>query len=81
MLDAIETFANETSGDEAALRAQIETAGVDVLGVPSADVAVNSWERQNIRYVSAQDARSDLAQFAEIFGIEVDLDALLMEAQ
>lgn len=81
VLDAIETFVNETSGDEAALRAQIETAGVDVLGVPSADVAVNSWDRQNIRYVSAQDARSDLAQFAEIFGIEVDLDAMLMEAQ
>ncbi|MFR9256976.1 MAG: hypothetical protein ACLVJ6_16585 [Merdibacter sp.] len=77
VLDAIETFANETSSDEEALRAQIEAAGVDTLGVPSADIAVNSWSRQNIRYVDAQSARGDLEQFASIFGIDADLDALL----
>ena len=81
VLDAIETFANETSSDEEALRAQIEAAGVDTLGVPSADIAVNSWSRQNIRYVDAQSARGDLEQFASIFGIDADLDALLTKGE
>ena len=79
MLEQIETFANETSSDSDALSEKIEAVGADVLGVPSAAVALNSWERQNIRYVSAQDAKADLAQFAEIFGIDVDLDTLLVE--
>ena len=79
VLEQIETFANETSSDSDALSEKIEAVGADVLGVPSAAVALNSWERQNIRYVSAQDAKADLAQFAEIFGIDVDLDTLLVE--
>ena len=53
----------------------------DTLGVPSADIAVNSWSRQNIRYVDAQSARGDLEQFASIFGIDADLDALLTKGE
>ncbi len=79
VLHAIETFANETGNEEEALREAVEAAGVDVLGVPSADVAVRSWPRQNIRYVDAQSAKADLVQFAEIFNIDVDIETLLVE--
>lgn len=77
VLKAIETFANETSSDQSALKAKIEEVGVDQLGVPNAEVAVKSWTRQNIRYVDASQAKQDLQKFADIFGISVDLDALI----
>lgn len=77
VLKAIETFANETSSDQSALKAKIEEVGVDQLGVPNAEVAVKSWTRQNIRYVDASQAKQDLQKFADIFGISVDLDTLI----
>ncbi len=79
VLEAIKTFANETSSDSEALTQAIETLGVEALGIPSVEVAVNSWQRQNIRYVDAQEAKEDLAQFAKIFNIDVDLDQLLVK--
>lgn len=79
LLEAIETFANETSSDESKLRARIEQTGADTLGVPNADVAIRSWKRQNIRYVKATEAKEELKQFADVFGIDVDIDALLVE--
>lgn len=79
VLKAIETFANETSSDQTALKAKIEEVGVDQLGVPNAEVAVKSWDRQNIRYVDASQAKQDLQKFADIFDISVDLDTLIAE--
>ena len=79
VLKAIETFANETSSDSEQLTDAINSVGVDKLGIPNVNVAVKSWSRQNIRYVSAQDAKEDLAQFAKIFNIDVDLDTLLVK--
>ncbi len=79
VLEAIETFANDTSNDSEKLSDAIESFGADALGIPSAAIAVKSWERQNIRYVDAKDAKEDLEQFAKIFNLEVDLDALLVK--
>lgn len=71
-LTKIETFLNEEASDQEALTTLIETAGVENLGVPNAKIAVASWERQNLHYVKANDAKTEIMEFLKLFNITFD---------
>lgn len=59
----------ETS-DEEAIQEKIETATVESLGLPNAQIAVKTWAQQNIKYVEGKDAKQDIVDFLQVFGME-----------
>lgn len=69
-------FLDEGAANQEQLIAQIEKIGVDELGVPNAKLAVASWERQNLRYVRAEDAKQEISEFLRLFDIVFDEDML-----
>lgn len=60
----------ETELSENDMKEIIETVGVDKLGVPSAEIAVNTYAKQNIRYEEASDVKNQIEEFLNLFKIE-----------
>lgn len=70
-LDAIETGiqAFDENADVASIEKAIDQVGAETLGVPSAQIATNTWEAQNIRYMRAADCKDYIEQFLSLFSI------------
>ncbi|MBR3693189.1 MAG: hypothetical protein IKL88_01555 [Erysipelotrichales bacterium] len=72
---ALETYLNHLSTSTTAeidlLTSSIETIGPQELGVPSTALAVNTYSRQNIRYVDAREVQTEIVEFLSIFHIDV----------
>ncbi len=66
------------NADPETLRSKIETLTPEYLGVPSADMAIKTYPRQNIRFVLAKDATADIKAFLEIFNISFE-DSFLIK--
>lgn len=49
----------------------IDKVGVDKLGVPNAEIAVNTYSKQNIRYEAASDVKDQIEEFLNLFNIEL----------
>ena len=61
-------FANETAPkDSDKIKAQVEAATVEKLGIPNAEIAVKTWERQNIHIKKATDVKTDIETFLKQF--------------
>lgn len=76
VLDGIKTFLN--SVDDEAISAAIEAVGADKLGIPNAELAVKTWEAQNINFVSGKDAKKDIEAFLKVFNMELP-EGLIVE--
>ena len=59
----------ELSKDE--MKEIIDKVGVDKLGVPNAEIAVNTYEKQNIRFESASAVEDQIMEFLNLFHIEL----------
>jgi len=59
----------ELSEDE--MKEIIDKVGVDKLGVPNAEIAVNTYAKQNIRYEAASDVKDQIEEFLNLFNIEL----------
>lgn len=71
-IETASKFANETAvSDTAEITKQIELASVEKLGIPNAEIAVKTWERQNIHIKKAVDVKTDVETFLKQFKIEV----------
>lgn len=55
---------------------EIDNAGAEKIGVPNPQIAVKSWERQNIRYVPASQAKNDIETFLKQLGMEIPAGSL-----
>ena len=72
-LSSLDTFTN--NGYEG-LKEGIENVGVDTLGLPSVDIAVNTIERQNLHYKSATECLDEINTFLKPMDIELTEDNL-----
>lgn len=71
-VEKMETFANETSiKDPQSIVEAVEKAGTDKLGIPNAQIAQASWERQNIHVTKANTAKEDVAAFLKQFAVTI----------
>ncbi len=68
VLDEIQSFISEC--DEASINEKIEIAGVEALGIPNAQIAIKTWDKQNILYMSAKDAKENIEDFLNVFGMK-----------
>lgn len=59
----------EMSEDE--MKSVIESVGVEKLGVPNAEIALKTYAKQNIRYTSASEAKTQIEDFLKLFNIEL----------
>lgn len=76
VLDAVEEYIEEA--DEKTLTSTIDDIGAEVLGVPNTQIAVKTWNAQNIRYVQGNDAKEDIEDFLTVFHMELP-DGLIVE--
>lgn len=76
VLDAVEEYIEEA--DEETLTSTIDDIGAEVLGVPNTQIAVKTWNAQNIRYVQGNDAKEDIEDFLAVFHMELP-DGLIVE--
>ncbi len=74
----IERFLREDVQNTERITTLITDAGVENLGVPSAQLAITSWERQNIRFVNAADVKDEIETFLSLFDIRFD-ESMLSE--
>jgi len=65
--NSIEKYSNSENVDE--LQADINTIGVDTLGVPSAELISSVYGKMNLKYVAAKDATDQLDSFMKLFGL------------
>ena len=63
-----DTIENGTDDERKAL---IAKAGTENLGIPNEEIALKTWDAQNIRWKSGQDAKEDLQKFLSVFTIEL----------
>ncbi len=75
-LEQVKLFLNDKR-EEAEMKAMMEEAGMENLGIPNAEVALATWERQNLRYVKAENAQEELSAFLKLFGITFHSDMLI----
>lgn len=74
-IETASKFANETAAaDSTEITKQIEIASVEKLGIPNAEIAVKTWERQNIHIKKAIDVKTDVETFLKQFKIEATED-------
>lgn len=64
----------ENATDETIAKA-VETATVEKLGVPSAEIVQKTWERQNIHFKKASDIKTDIDTFLKGFSITITEEA------
>lgn len=77
VMQDIENFLNEGCKDEQKVSVYIEKIGTDKLGIPNAKIVLASWQRQNLKFVKADAATNDIAEFLNLFKIVFD-DAMLI---
>ncbi len=75
-LDKMKSFLNEGAVDQKNVKSLIETIKAENLGVPNADIAIASWERQNLSYKDAKDVKEQIASFLSLFQITFTDDML-----
>lgn len=68
-MKTISTYIEEGDMD---LFAKSVEAKLDEIGVPSAQIAVNSYPRQNINYVKAIDVKKQIDEFLKVFNVELN---------
>lgn len=66
VLTQMEAFLNQPREDQDVL-AMIEQAGCENLGIPSGEIALSAWERQNLRYEPAEAVQDELTAFLALF--------------
>ena len=72
-LEKAATFVNETAvKKEEAINTAVEAATTEKLGVPSSEIAVKTWKRQNIHFVKANTVKKDIDTYLEQFKITLD---------
>ena len=69
----IDEFTNNGYED---LKEDLTEIGIETLGLPSVDIAVNTIERQNVHYKDASECTNELTDFLKLFNIEYDSDML-----
>lgn len=72
--EQMSAFLEKASDEEK--QAKIEEIGTDKLGVPSAEMAVKTWDAQNIHYKKAADVQEDIEAFLKVFDMELPADIL-----
>lgn len=66
------TFVTDTvKSEKDAIQKQIAIATVEKLGIPNANIAQTTWDRQNIQITPAKDVKDEIALFLNEFKIEV----------
>lgn len=69
------SFANETAvKDVDSIKEKIKLATPEKLGIPNADIAVKTWERQNIHIIKAAEVTADIELFMNQFGLRVNAE-------
>lgn len=56
--------------NEEAAKEKIELATVEAIGVPNAEIAIKTWEKQNILYIAGTNAKDAIVEFLSTFGME-----------
>lgn len=74
VINEIQSFLE--SADDNTVEQAIEKAGVDNLGIPSAQAAIKTWLQQNIHFKSAKDSQTDIETFLELFNMELPADMI-----
>lgn len=67
--DFVENVTDET------IAKAVETATVEKLGVPNAEIVQKTWERQNIHFKKASDIKKDIDTFLKEFSITITDEA------
>lgn len=75
-VDSLSSYIDSATAEK--IEADVDAFGAERLGVPSAKLAASTWQEQNIHYVSASQAQSDLEKFLNLFSIEIP-DGLIAE--
>lgn len=65
----LENLQASITDDMDAFASAIEEIGAEELGVPNAQIATNSYKRQNIKYVKASEKKEEIQKFLDLFGI------------
>lgn len=73
-IETATTFADEAGKNSDKIKSQIEIATAEKLGIPNAEIAVKTWERQNIHIKKASDVKTDVETFLKQFKIEATDD-------
>ena len=63
----MQAFVSQVSMDSTELKNSVESIGVDVLGIPSADLVVAAWDRMNIEVIKALEVKDAIEAFLELF--------------
>lgn len=63
----IQTF--DENADVESIEKAVDQVGAETLGVPNAQIAANTWEAQNIRYMRAAECKDYIEQFLALFSI------------
>ena len=72
----MERFLREETQDQEQLISRMDAIGIEELGIPSASLALASWERQNLRYVKATEVTQEVSDFLSLFDITFDEEML-----
>lgn len=72
----LENLDNFTNNGYEGLKEDLETIGVDTLGLPSVDIAVKTIDRQNLHYKKASDCLDDINTFLKPMDISLTEDNL-----
>lgn len=67
-LDAMKDFLENKTD----MKASFESYGADFLGIPSAELAEKTWDRQNLHYVEADEIKDELSEYLALFNITFD---------
>lgn len=77
LLAKIDTFTNtDALKDDNQIIDLVDSIGAETLGVPSSQVVLQSWERQNIHYRKASEVKDDISAILQQFGITYSDDML-----
>lgn len=63
----MQAFESYVSINSTELKNSIESIGVDVLGIPSADLVIAAWDRMNIEVIKALEVKDKIEAFLELF--------------
>ncbi len=69
----IDDFTNEGYPD---MEEKLESIGAETLKIPSVSITMSTLERQNVRFVYAQDAKEQMADFLKLFTITFNDDMM-----
>jgi NitT/TauT family transport system substrate-binding protein len=56
--------------DPSALIEDLNAAGIEKFGVPSAEIIGKCWSRMNIHVTDASECSNEVAEFLKVFGVE-----------